>query len=878
MLRSSLILCLSLPLAAQSISTFRLAAPDSAYAARLGREHVPDETIRPGGIAFVDGDGDGLLDLAVGGQLSSSTTSFGFRYYRNLGAGVFERMSPQWAEVNEAVSEFAVADVDGDGDPDIVGTRVLMRNVGGTYVAEWLPDLGSTRRCVTAGDIDGDGDVDLFVGVGFSGGPSRQDRLLINDGAGQFSWAPTTALPNDNDDTVEAAFLDADGDGDLDVVMGIEKQGTTIGGARLYLNDGSGTFASAAGNLSTPIVEVLAVAVDDFDLDGDPDIVLGTGPGGLSQLPADLFYRNVGGGQFQLDSNALPPLQALTADVVAADIDGDGDRDLLLAMGGRSYVPQRVYRNDGAAFVDVTSTWLPEGLHRGGYWAAGDIDGDSDLDAAFVAGPWDLSIDAGRVRLFENRSGSSFVALNAERLPATDYAQLEAAPIFEDVDADGDLDVFVRVGYVSSSVLRPQQLLLNDGQGTFQDASGSLPGPLSVRSARFADTDGDGDRDLLLGTNTGVVLWLSDGFGGFQEAPVGAMPATASIASMCVGDVDGDGDVDVFAGRDSGTSNELLRNDGAGVFTRDPAATPTHSFGAMRDCEMLDYDDDQDLDIVFVLSNNLAYCLQNDGAGQFTNAVGALPAISQVREIIPYDANDDGRIDLVAEHNYAVSILLNTGAGFVSVTPPGTPNALLSAGHPTVFDLEGDGDLDIGYMELGQSKVLLREGPFSYSLAGALSIGRTLGAPPFGADLDQDGDADFYVDRAFEEPTLEMGMRTHLQAPWIARAGEDYQLRAHCHVRTTGPMKLAVFALNGSKLSTPMPLPPYGNLRVEPEGAILTCGLIPTNAGDPSQLGLACTYALPADPGLVGATLYAQALIWTEFEMCLSNLVADPVR
>lgn len=168
------------------------------------------------------------------------------------------------------------------------------------------------------GDLDGDGDVDVFL-------PAYGSNSLVlkNDGDGTFSY-PTVTYGKSYEHT-RSLLADLDGDNDLDAItLATEAQeGETV---KVLLNNGSGAFTELPEAFTQLDDRPLSVATLDFDGDGDQDVIIGKrgSPDNQTQI-----YLNDGTGRFnELSFSAVTPASANLYDVIFADLDGDGDLDL----------------------------------------------------------------------------------------------------------------------------------------------------------------------------------------------------------------------------------------------------------------------------------------------------------------------------------------------------------------------------------------------------------------------------------------------------------------------------------------------------------------------------------------------------------------------
>ena len=331
----------------------------------------------------------------------------------------------------------AAGDVDGDGLVDLYvtanqGPDALFLNEGGLRFRENTAAAGlSTASDWSTGasfaDVDGDGDLDLYVNkaTAHAGLPEARNELYLNDGAGGF----TEAAPRFGLDlrglSTQTAFFDADADGDLDAyalrqsVHGPDRHArgeqrevpSNRYGDRLLIQGEDGVFrdeSEARGIYSSRLGYGLGLAVADFDGDGHVDIAVGNDFG-----EHDYLYLGIGEGRYrEAGDRAFESTSQFSMGSAAADLDGDGRLDLVTLdmrpardsvrksssgadepaafalrrrLGFRpQYARNAVQLNVGAGFVDVAPML---GLHSTDWsWAPvpfdGDLDGDLDL---FVA-------------------------------------------------------------------------------------------------------------------------------------------------------------------------------------------------------------------------------------------------------------------------------------------------------------------------------------------------------------------------------------------------------------------------------------------------------------------------------------------------------------
>jgi len=619
-------------------------------------------------ISLGDIDADGDLDIltanSAGGTNSIWTNMSGLQSGQAGDFGDFEntlgREEDSWT--------LDTGDLDGDGDLDaFVGNwdenDVWLNDGTGNFSAQGARLGKEDTRAVAINDLDGDGDLDVFD-VG-----NQYCKVWLNDGLGNLQDAGSPDCVSNN---VSLAMGDLDGDGDMDAFIGNGSGQPDV----VWLNDGGaqggtpGTFTDSGQRLGNAGSE--AVALVDLDSDGDLDAIIANDPG------ANQIWLNDGSGFFtQIDfSFGVSESRGLAL----GDVDGDGDVDILVGNGGEN----KLWLNQNDSEMRGGDTLFLDSGQRLGERstrsiAAGDVDGDEDID--IIAG------NTGQTNLVWTNTGDGLFIQGFETGQVDDTYSVSPG----DYDGDGDLDLFLTNWSADSYVLP------NGGQGEYE-TSQPLILPAGVSEAfgsASGDLDGDGDLDIWMAAGGSNYVWINDGNGEFSNTGI-LYPGGDSVG-VTLGDLDSDGDLDAFVANYVGGANFVYMNQGNGSFT--DSGQRLGDFPS-NDVALGDLDGDGDLDAyVANLEDQPNTVWLNNGEGAFVDSGQRLDQLTS-NAVALGDLDNDGDLDayvvngkIDAGEPKSNTIYLNDGLGNFT-TIEHQANLTIST-DVVLLDLNGDGWLDI---------------------------------------------------------------------------------------------------------------------------------------------------------------------------------------
>ena len=488
----------------------------------------------PRSVFAADVDGDGDADL-----VSASGNDDTIRWHENLNG-----IATSWSTVTissavDLAQGLYVADVDGDGDLDALSASRADDEVwwsenvagdGSSWTSRTLSTLADRPYSVFAGDVDGDGDVDVLSASADDDQITWYENRTIHRSA---LFGDQVVMGTIADQVLSMFPADVDGDGDLDAL------------SASFFDDEIDWYENenGSGTSWTPrtIVATADAAYSMFaaDVDGDGDLDALAAASGESTIE---WYENENGSGTSWTTRTIATAAQAPVSVFAADVDGDGDVDALSA----SILDDEIawYENVNPASTDLwPARTIASNADSARSVVAADVDGDGDLDVLSA------SADDDTIAWYENLSPSSTAPWPVVTIATT--ADSARSVFAADVDGDGDLDALS--ASASDNLIAWYENSAASGNGTSWIPRTISATALNARWVHAADLDADGDMDALSAANTqDEIAWYENVVGDGTAWTKRIITTTETIANapraVFAADVDGDGDVDALSG------------------------------------------------------------------------------------------------------------------------------------------------------------------------------------------------------------------------------------------------------------------------------------------------------------------------------------------
>jgi hypothetical protein len=531
---------------------------------------------------------------------------------------------------------------------------------------------------------------------------------------------------------IEHQFIDIDNDGDLDIFFLDSDQ--TFG---WFENIGTKFIPDFKYSLTNPPGLHFSNWFYFVDIDDDDDLDYFT-----SNTNQISFYRNDGSINLPVfvlardtvyDNEGEPIYSEFGSNPIFADIDNDGDMDF---FSGNSAGTVTFYENIGSPqnfnFKFITNVWQniiiigtlsDDPRHGASSLDFADIDADSDLDlfwGDFFSKSLYVIENQGTPSNPEMVRISDIYPINSDSVNTSGFNM----PRFADIDADGDLDLFVSVLYDATV---PQSLMFYENIGTAQSANHILRTYHFLKTLDvgnnsvpvFVDIDNDSDLDLFIGSlnnPSGSIHFLENTGTASNPAYYYTDSAFFNITgdlslSPAFGDIDNDGDFDLFVGKLDGTIEVYLNSGTSGSPLFTTGTTLLNNLGQVIDIGssaapfLIDYDGDGDLDLIVGGFNGRFSLFENTGNSssyEFTLNSSYFGTLDVGDNSTPFlfDFNKDGAIDLFSGSRKGEFFYFRNDGSNIAPTWTEITNKFIDDNfggntHPFFVDIDNDTDMDI---------------------------------------------------------------------------------------------------------------------------------------------------------------------------------------
>lgn len=649
-------------------------------------------------LAFGDVDGDGVEDIIA----AAFDTQPGLTVFRNISSGTGGITLAPRVDITHgsAYRTITLADFDSDGKLDVALARQsgagVMRNLSSgpgniSFAAPVTFSRPNEAWAILAGDFNGDGKADLASVNQIS---SDNVSILRNtsSGVGNIGFAAAQHFFS-GPFPAGGIVKDFDGDGKIDIA--------TLNGANSVSILQNTTPALASNFTFAPRpwdfgvgISPFRFSLGDMNADGKIDLVVSNREGysisilennGVQNGVIDFIARK----DYVTPRNSVGTVIGVT-DVATGDFDGDGDKDIAIALDpNRNVFKITILRNDGTGhFPSMTDVSTP-GVEAN-YLEAGDFDNDGRTDLVY------LTLEGGFGSLRNTSNGTGNIGFSV-----TPHAGGYASPVpmkIGDFDADGKQDVLITY---QPSIFSNQAARVLHNNSTLGAMSFSETALLNLQGSSFrpgvADLNLDNKAEIFYQQDSSVSNAVtvqhntSTAPGQISFTAVDVINPGVRFGISETDDFDGDGKIDLLG--QAGNDLSVLRN-----ITSSPAVNFAPRvilpllFSAPR--VIGDFDGDSKKDAIVIssfVSNSFITVLKNTSQGESINfiagkkfATNESPSAGSIREIVKDDFDNNGLPDLVSGFHSSstgsVSVLLNNTCRQTANAP---------------FDFDGDGKTDL---------------------------------------------------------------------------------------------------------------------------------------------------------------------------------------
>lgn len=635
-------------------------------------------------IFFMDVDEDGDKDMLLANN--NPNQSFGTVLWLENNGGNANNFTTQ----NQLSGSFlfdGIIDVDNDGDLDFYRSNqygvIYYENLGNTSFGDFqvlysTNNVGTLKDAIFY-DVDLDNDLDLIYAREYF---NLKIAYVENDGSGNFSSEQILDELDNDTSGVTLQGDDIDNDGDEDILILLDDG--------LYKLENMGNENYSNPTLIDWLFRLNTFKTNDFDNDGDLDVFVVSNTSSIALIERENNSDGYKSPTF-ISANAYE-----ANDVIAADINGNGTLDVVVA----SYEDGKIVWFESLNSEDYFSEQKIISKDADGAKSvrAADIDGDGDLDVVSISGMSSTG-DIDKISWYENLDGEgTFGDQNA--ILQGSYDSPDGLLVF-DVDDDGDNDVMTSLSdWPNDDVIIWYENM--DGHGNFGNEHIISTEVDGLKKLLSADIDGDNDLDVVsISLSDSKAAWYenTDGQGSFGSQQI-ISDNVFSGYDIAVGDIDGDLDLDIAYMSSDGGFDLIYwhkNTNGQGLFG--PALIVSDQLGnnGSTAIAIADADGDGDNDIICSNrdsgnSDEIIWFPNSDGLGDFDLAQTISSGRNYITSIAASDFDNDGDIDFLSSSRFSDDIVWHENLGTVY-------NLIKGIVHLDI-DSNGCSELDLNYENL----------------------------------------------------------------------------------------------------------------------------------------------------------------------------------
>ncbi|MFO7631517.1 MAG: FG-GAP-like repeat-containing protein, partial [Caldilinea sp.] len=497
-----------------------------------------------------------------------------------------------------------------------------------------------------------------------------------------------------------------------------------------------------------------SVASVDFDRDGRIDILSASREDGriiwhrnVGSLRFNPILLDVAGGAYMaipvdLNGDGYTDVLVVAVGALAPSAATEGEVQPASSDGAVFWLRN----NLGSKVLQFTRFDIEAGLAYPVSVHAADIDGDGDIDVLVT------TRDGNQVLLYEN-NGAADVPGFTRRVIDGDLSGAVSVTT-GDIDNDGKLDIIAagennnQIVWYRNNGARPagfeRRLIRN----------GPVPDPSMdyAKTVAVGDVDGDGDLDIVFGSeNENIVGWYENQGRGASFTEHILTTVADHVKLVKIVDIDRDGDLDILAASSDDNTVALFENDGARPPTFVRKVITNSALGA-RGVHAADFDRDGDIDVVVASRQDNKIVLHVNNSihrSALLEGERVVNTFSQTRSVAAADIDGDGHVDIVSAANNIVAWHRNVGG-----SPPNFETVVIEAGFVggrwvATGDIDGDGDIDVVAADRNTNRIVLYENQLRQTgtpgfVARLVTDTAIRVRDVHMADIDGDGDLDLY--------------------------------------------------------------------------------------------------------------------------------------